>query len=159
MYTAEPCTQHRSHGSRQVSIWQSQHPADSGERLLHLQKLQQRALEGEYDRQIDFGRGGGLWVVRLSTYAVSFDSCARMATCRRSGLFVLTQGPLCLCRSMEGARHSHRLGTECRSSILCQPKQVLHVYSRPAYAWQALSSCAVSFSFHCGAQRLGLQGP
>ena len=34
--------------------------------MLQLQRLQQRALQGEYDRQLDFGRGGGIWVVRLA---------------------------------------------------------------------------------------------
>lgn len=34
--------------------------------VLHLQKYQQRALQGEYDCQLDFGCGGDIWVVRLA---------------------------------------------------------------------------------------------
>jgi hypothetical protein len=34
--------------------------------MLHMQQYQRRALNGEYDRQLEFGKGGGLWVVRIS---------------------------------------------------------------------------------------------
>ena len=87
--------------------------------MLHLQTIQQRALQGEYDRQMDFGRGGGLWVVRLSVQiaALSSDDRAHMAVCQHSGLSAHPEGPLCLCRSMAGATRCHRPGTRSHRSI------------------------------------------
>jgi hypothetical protein len=35
--------------------------------VLHMQSYKQRALKGESDRQLDFGKGGSIWVVRSQT--------------------------------------------------------------------------------------------
>jgi hypothetical protein len=57
-----------------------------------VQEYQQRALKGEYDRQMDFGKGGGLWVVRPPPVPLARQPQQTRTLCRDADL-----SPLCTC--------------------------------------------------------------